>query len=60
MRLDRIDAPEKDQPYGKESTAYLAKLIKGRTVRVEWQTRDPSGNILGTVFLGKVNVNEEL
>ena len=36
VRLDRIDAPESDQPYGKESTAYLSSLIRGKTVRVEW------------------------
>ena len=50
VRLDRIDAPEKDQPYGKESTAYLTKLIKGRTVRVEWQKKDQYGRILGIVY----------
>ena len=40
VRLDRIDAPESDQPYGKESTAYLSSLIRGKTVRVEWQKKD--------------------
>ena len=39
VRLDRIDAPEKDQPYGKESTAYLTSLIRGKTIRVEWQKK---------------------
>ena len=57
VRLDRIDAPEKDQPYGKESTAYLTKLIKGRTVRVEWQKKDQYGRILGIVFLDKTDIN---
>ena len=47
VRLDRIDAPEKDQPHGKESTAYLTKLIKGRSVRVEWQKKDKYGRVLG-------------
>ena len=57
VRLDRIDAPEKDQPYGKESTAYLTKLIKGRTVRVEWQKKDKYERILGIVLLDKTDIN---
>ena len=56
VRLDRIDAPEKDQPYGKESTAYLTSLIRGKTVRVEWQKKDQYGRILGIVY----RRNEEL
>ena len=50
VRLERIDAPESDQPYGKEATDYLAKLIKGRTVRVEWVKKDRYGRILGIVY----------
>ena len=50
VRLDRIDAPESDQPYGKESAAYLSKLIYGRTVRVEWVKKDQYGRILGIVY----------
>ena len=51
VRLDRIDAPEKDQPHGKESTAYLTSLIRGKTVRVEWVKKDQYGRVLGIVFL---------
>ena len=50
VRLDRIDAPEKDQPYGKESTAYLTSLIRGKTVRVEWVKKDQYGRVLGIVY----------
>ena len=50
VRLDRIDAPEKDQPYGKESTAYLTTLIRGKTVRVEWVKKDQYGRVLGIVY----------
>ena len=50
VRLERIDAPESDQPYGKEATDYLAKLIRGKTVRVEWQKKDQYGRILGIVY----------
>ena len=56
VRLDRIDAPEKDQPYGKESTAYLTSLIRGKTIRVEWVKKDQYGRILGIVY----RRNEEL
>ena len=57
VRLERIDAPEKDQPYGKEATDYLVKLIKGKTVRVEWVKKDQYGRILGIVFLDKTDIN---
>lgn len=60
VRLDRIDAPEKGQPNGKESTAYLSSLIRGKTVRVEWQKKDRYGRVLGIVFLDKVDVNLQM
>ena len=60
VRLDRIDAPESDQPYGKESTAYLTSLIRGKTVRVEWQKKDQYGRVLGIVCLDKVDVNLQM
>ena len=60
VRLDRIDAPESDQPYGKESTAYLSSLIRGKTVRVEWQKKDQYGRILGIVYLDKTDVNLQM
>ena len=59
VRLDRIDAPEKDQPYGKESTAYLTSLIRGKTVRVEWVKKDQYGRILGIVYLPDVTLAYE-
>ena len=58
--LDRIDAPEKDQPYGKESTAYLSSLIRGKTVRVEWVKKDQYGRVLGIVYLDKTDVNLQM
>ena len=60
VRLDRIDAPEKDQPYGKESTAYLTSLIRGKTVRVEWVKKDQYGRVLGIVYLDKTDVNLQM
>ena len=55
VRLNRIDAPESDQPHGKESTAYLASLIRGKTVRVEYTGKDRYNRILGDVFLEQSN-----
>ena len=60
VRLDRIDAPEKDQPYGKESTAYLTSLIRGKTIRVEWVKKDQYGRVLGIVYLDKADVNLQM
>ena len=51
VRLAGIDAPEKDQPYGKESTDYLSSLVLNRSVRVEFSKSDFFGRVIGTVFL---------
>ena len=60
VRLDRIDAPESDQPYGKGSAAYLSSRIRGKTVRVEWVKKDQCGRVLGIVFLDKTDVNLQM
>ncbi len=57
VRLDRIDAPEKDQPFGKEASEMLAKMIKDKRVKVEFQKRDQYGRILGIVFDGPNDIN---
>ena len=51
VRMDRIDAPESNQEYGKESTEYLKRRIHGKTVKVEWGKTDQYGRTLGIVFL---------
>ena len=60
IRMDRIDAPEKDQEWGSESTKYLSKLLYGRKVVVDYQKRDQYGRILGIVKLGERDVNLEM
>lgn len=59
VRLLNIDAPEKDQPYGVESTASLQSLIGGKTVQIETQAIDQYGRTLALVSVDGINVNEE-
>ena len=60
VRLNRIDAPESDQEYGKESAAHLKSLVGGKTVRVEYDNLDQYGRILGIIFLGDTDINLQM
>jgi len=61
VRLIGIDAPEVDhpeygrkgEPYGAEATAYLRKLVEGKTVRLESgsEAEDKYGRTLAYLFL---------
>ena len=51
IRLGGIDAPEKDQPYGKESTQSLLELTSGKTVVIEYEKRDRYKRIIGKVLV---------
>ena len=50
IRLDKIDAPEKSQPFGGASRKHLAALVAGKIVEVEWTKKDKYGRILGTIW----------
>ena len=60
IRLNRIDAPESNQPFGKESTLHLQSLIGGREVFVKYETTDRYGRILGIIHLGEMDVNLQM
>lgn len=51
VRLAGIDAPEKDQPDGRQSRAHLKSLALGKMVDVEWDKRDTYGRVIGRVLL---------
>ena len=51
IRLGGIDAPEKDQPYGEESTQSLLELTSGKTVVIEYEKRDRYKRIIGKVLV---------
>jgi len=60
FRLAEIDAPEHDQPYGKEARAELASLVAGkRVVLVPFDT-DRYGRTVAFVWAGERCVNQQL
>ena len=60
IRLADIDAPERGQEFSEKSRQLLSSLVANKTVRVEYSGRDMYGRILGTVCVGRKNVNEEM
>lgn len=60
VRLHGIDTPERDQPYGKQATRNLDKLIGGKVFVVEKDT-DRYGRLVGNLYTPEgVNVNLEM
>lgn len=57
VRLNGIDAPEKEQPFGQRSRQALTTLTAGKIVRVEGTKRDRYGRLLGTVWLDSSDIN---
>ena len=51
IRLAGIDAPEKEQPYGKESTKNLKWLVYGKGITVEYSKFDRYTRIVGKVLI---------
>ena len=60
VRLNRIDAPESDQPFGKESTLHLQSIVGNKEVTVEYENHDRYGRILGIIRLGDEDVNLQM
>ena len=51
VRLSGIDAPESDQPFGRESTKKLSSMVKRKEVRIESNKTDRYGRVLGKVWV---------
>lgn len=60
VRLNGIDAPEKNQSFGTKSKDALAGLVFGKTVTVQSQGTDRYGRTLGVLVIGGTNVNERM
>lgn len=60
VRLQGIDAPERDQPHGGRATAALKSLILHRRVRLEVQGADQYGRLIAVVYRDGRNINRWL
>jgi len=52
IRVAGIDAPEQDQPYGKESTKSLRWLVLNKEVTAKYSKHDRYGRIVGKLLAG--------
>ena len=60
IRLVGIDAPEFDQPFGREARDALAATVGGRRIAVESRGLDQHGRVLGRLRVEGVDVNTRL
>ena len=57
VRLFGIDTPERDQPYGRAASRFLAARVAGKTVGVDEIELDSYGRTVGIVYLEGININ---
>jgi endonuclease YncB( thermonuclease family) len=57
IRLSGIDAPEKDQVFGRRSMQNLAMQLAGEGVSVEYSKRDQYNRIIGKLLLDGRDIN---
>lgn len=60
VRLEGVDAPEKDQPWGAKAREALVTMVEGDTVLVEIVARDAFRRVVGRVRQGSRDVNAAL
>ena len=57
IRLQGIDSPEQDQPFGHEATMHLSRLVQGKVVSILYESRDRYGRILGKILVDGHDIN---
>ncbi|HSQ42925.1 MAG TPA: thermonuclease family protein [Fibrobacteraceae bacterium] len=57
VRLQGVDSPEKNQPFGLEATRVADSLLSGKFIRVDIQDTDRYGRLVGVVWLGKIQIS---
>ncbi len=58
IRLVNIDAPEKDQPYGKQSRDSLFEMLGRKQVQIDSRAIDKYGRVIALVSVGGLDVNQ--
>jgi micrococcal nuclease len=59
IRLANIDAPEKAQPFGKQSRDSLQEMVGKKQVQIDSQAVDQYGRIVGLISVDGRSVNQE-
>ncbi len=59
VRMANIDAPEKDQAWGKQARDSLQEMVGRKTVQIDSQAVDKYGRMVGTISLDGIDVNQE-
>ncbi len=60
FRLSGIDAPELDQPFGREARDELAKIVGSRQCVMQVVEADSYGRTVVHLWIGDLNVNAEM
>lgn len=60
FRLESLDAPEHDQPYGEKAKAELLSMIRGQQLVLVPSDTDRYGRTVVRLWVGKLDVNREM
>jgi len=60
IRLEGIDTPENEQPFGDKATKALSAKVLGKQVTVTWSKLDLYGRLLAHINVGSQWVNKEM
>ena len=60
IRLQHIDAPERNQAYGTQAKKALSNYVFGKQVTVKWDEKDRYGRTLGNVFADDRWINKQM
>lgn len=60
VRLKDIDAPEKKQPFAKESKNYLSSLLKNKSLKLVGKKKDRYGRLLADIIVDEESINAQM
>ncbi len=60
IRLAFIDAPERDQPFFKESTDMLRSMVRGQKVSLQIVDVDRYKRVVAVVYVGDTDINKAM